>query len=67
MITSTISVSLFPIDNRKISTIVRTDMGKQQLQEYLDEKNAFRAMTKAHYYECPMVPDKAKAYRDNYI
>ena len=50
MITSTLSLSLFPKDKRKIKDHVRVEMNQDDVDEYIDEKNAFRSMDKEHSY-----------------
>ena len=67
MITSTISMSIFPNDKRLISLNNRTDMTQRQITEYIDSKNAFQAMCKEHYYKAPAIRDKDKLLRDNYL
>ena len=67
MITSTTSLSMFPKDNRQISRIFRSDMEYDEIQEFVDEKNTFKAMCKQHAYRVPTIRDKDKEYRDNYI
>lgn len=67
MITSTTSLSMFPKDNRLISRIFRAEMEYDEIQEFVDEKNTFKAMCKQHAYKVPYIRDKDKEFRDNYI
>ena len=67
MISSTLSMSVFPKDKRKISQKMRALYSKDQLQEYIDEKNAFLSMVKENDYQSAKVRDKDKDYRDNYL
>jgi hypothetical protein len=46
MITSTLSMSIFPKDKRIIMHQKRALMSRAELREYLDEKQAFQAMCK---------------------
>jgi len=67
MVTSTISMNIFPIDRRQISQVQRVQMGKDDLIQYIDEHNAFKAMCKENEYTVPKLRDKDKYYRDNYL
>jgi len=46
MISSTLSMSVFPKDKRKISQKMRAKFTKEELREYVDEKNSFVSMVK---------------------
>ena len=66
MITSTISMSLFPKDQRLIEQHMRVYMDQMQLIDFVDEKNAFLSMMKEHDYQVQKTREKDKEYRDNY-
>lgn len=44
MITSTLSLSLFPKDRRRVEDYHRANMTKSELKDYVDESNAFKAL-----------------------
>lgn len=72
MITSTLSISLFPKDKRIIMTkkraLLSTDPSNAfSIQSLIDEKNAFNALVKEHYYQNGLVKDKEKEYTDAYM
>ena len=67
MITSTLSMSIFPKDKRLIQNKMRSLMSKEEIKDMIDEKNAFDAMCKDHQYTSYMLKDKEKEYRDNYL
>jgi hypothetical protein len=67
MITSTICMSLYPIDKRKISQHMASKFNERELREYVDEKNAFKALMNEHRYRAPMTRDKDKEYKDTYL
>lgn len=48
MITSTLSLSLFPKDKRTIEHLFRTEMDQLEVDEFLDERCAFDALVKEH-------------------
>lgn len=50
MITSTLSMSIFPKDQRVMINQYFAKMTQDELIEYLDEKNAFNALMKEHEY-----------------
>ena len=58
VITSTISINLFPKDKRIISRCHRALMTDQQLQEFTDERCAFLALQKETQYSQFNVRDK---------
>ena len=64
MITSTLSLSLFPKDKRQIEKFDRTRMTYEELKEFQDERNAFKAMSKEFNYETRKVNEKEKPYND---
>lgn len=51
MITSTLSMSLNPKDKRDLSGVDRTLLNRDELDEFIDEKNAFRSMSQEFFYE----------------
>lgn len=69
MITSTLSISMFPKDKRFIQARKRAEfqMNRKKLQEYVDEKNAFNALVKELQYKNRTVRDKEKEYTDAYM
>ena len=67
MITSTLSMSLFPKDKRQIEHLFRTEMDQQEIDEYLDEKCAFNALVKEHENSRGFVREKDNKYRHNYV
>jgi hypothetical protein len=50
MVTSTLSISMFPKDKRIIMCKKRAHMNNHMIREYIDEKNAFNALVKEHMY-----------------
>ena len=48
MITSTLSMSIFPKDKRQINKQYYGLMSDKELIEYFDEKNSFYSMVKEH-------------------
>ena len=50
MITSTLSISLFPKDKRLVEKILRVKMGPEEVKDYIDEKCAFQSMVKENQY-----------------
>ena len=42
-------------------------MKKEDLVEYIDEKNSFKAMLKEYQYQKGTIRDKDKGYRDVYL
>lgn len=69
MITSTLSISMFPKDKRLIQARKRAEFqtDDKKLQEYVDEKNAFTALVKELQYRNRTVRDKEKEYTDAYM
>lgn len=67
LITSTVSLSLFPLDMRRISKIKRSEMSTSELNNYIDEKLSFKALAKDHVYKTPQKRDKDKEFKDNYL
>ena len=63
MITSTLSMSIFPKDKRAIQNQYFALMKEESLIDYLDERNAFNALVKEHEYQI----GKAKEYKENYM
>lgn len=66
MITSTISMSLFPKDQRMIEQHMRVYMDELQMIDFVDEKNAFQSMIKEHGFQVQRQREKDKEYRDTY-
>ena len=66
MVTSTLSMSIFPKDKRLIERIVRHKMEQAELREFTDQRNAFNALAKEHIYQYGQTKDKEKDYRDTY-
>ena len=50
MITSTLSMSIFPKDQREINKQYFGLMSNSELTEFIDEKNAFNSLVKEHSY-----------------
>ena len=50
MITSTISMSIFPKDLRKMQQMYFANMNKRDIFDYIEQKNAFSAMVKELSY-----------------
>lgn len=48
MITSTLSMSIFPKDQRVIKAVAFAKMNQEELNDYIDEKQAFKALVKEH-------------------
>jgi len=67
MITSTLSMSIFPKDKRVIESQKRALFTRAQLREYIDEKSAFQALVKEHAYQVGTVKEKEKEFGDNYM
>jgi hypothetical protein len=67
MVTSTMAISLFPVDRRIIANIDKSMMTREQKDEFIDEKNAFNALVKEHSYKNRRLRDKEKEYRDTYL
>ena len=67
LITSTLSMTMYPKDKRMINLKKRALLSKNEIQDYIDERSAFQAMVKEHEYQCRNVRDKDKDYRDNYL
>tara|TARA_B110001469_G_scaffold90400_1_gene85826 strand:+ start:1182 stop:1640 length:459 start_codon:yes stop_codon:yes gene_type:complete len=67
MITSTLSMSIFPKDKRAIQNQYFAQMEEESLIDYLDERNAFNALVKEHEYQIGKVKDKEKEYKENYM
>jgi hypothetical protein len=66
ILSSTLAVSLFPKDQRKIEHKFRSEMSEAKIREFVDEKNAFNAMLREHIYQTRKVRVKDKMYRENY-
>lgn len=59
-------MSLFPKDKRELNNVNRTLMNREELDEYIDEKNAFRSMSQEFFYENRNVKEKDMPYKDVY-
>ena len=59
-------MSLAAKDKRKISNIDRTIMTREELEEYIDEKNAFKSMYQEYSMENRKLKEKDKPYKDVY-
>lgn len=66
MITSTLSMSLFPKDKRKIDTVIRVNLDQEDIDEYMDNKCAFNSMVKNHVYKCGHTREKDIELSQNY-
>lgn len=66
VITSTISINLFPKDKRLISRQYRALMSDEQLQEFVDERAAFISLQKETEYSQFRIRDKDKDFGDYY-
>ena len=44
-----------------------SQFNERELREYVDEKNAFKALMKEHRYKAPLMRDKDKEYKDTYL
>ena len=66
-VTSTLSLSLIPKDNREIIHHHRARLSYKQLQNYIDERNTFLAMKKEHFYRLGHVNQKTQAYNEIYM
>lgn len=72
MITSTLSISLYPKDKRIIMSKKRAHLSTDptnhfSIKSLIDEKNAFNALVKEHYYQNGLVKDKEKEFTDAYM
>jgi len=67
MITSTMSMSMFPKDKRIIMIKKRAHMNNHMIREYIDEKHAFNAEVKELMYKQPAIKEKQKEYSDVYM
>lgn len=50
MITSTLTMSIFPKDMRAINNQYYALMKPQEIMDYIDEKNAFKSLVKEYQY-----------------
>lgn len=66
IISSTLSVSLFPKDQREIDKYFRIKMDEDERTDFIDERNAFNAMLKEHFHHNKKVRQKDNFYRENY-
>ena len=64
---STIQMSLNPIDKRDIAKVKRGYMSKEQIKEYVNERNHFKRMCVDLDSKTKYVREKDKEFRDNYF
>ena len=64
---STIQMSLNPIDKRDIAKVKRGSMSKEQIKEYVNERNQFKRMCVDLDSKTKYVREKDKEFRDNYF
>ena len=50
ILSSTLAVSLFPKDQRRIEECFRIEMDDTEMKDFIDEKNAFNSMLAEHVY-----------------
>lgn len=67
MITSTLSMSIFPKDKRMIQNVHLANMNEDELIEYIDQKNAFKALNKEIEYQIGIIKEKDKEFKENYM
>lgn len=67
MITSTLSMSIFPKDKRMIQNVHLANMNEDELVEYIDQKNAFKAHSKEYEYQNGIMKEKDKDFKENYM
>mmetsp|Transcript_20713 Transcript_20713/g.31747 ORF Transcript_20713/g.31747 Transcript_20713/m.31747 type:complete len:214 (-) Transcript_20713:4170-4811(-) len=67
IITSTLSVSMFPKDKRLIQFKMPAKMTYSELVEYVDERNAFSALVKEHKYKVLQTREKDKEFKETYM
>lgn len=67
MITSTLSMSIFPKDKRAFQSVNFALMTNDQITEYLDEKNSFAALNKEIEYQMGKMREKDKDFKENYM
>ena len=60
-------MSIFPKDQRVMKKVAFAKMNQQELNDYIDERSAFQALVKEHYYKFGNTKDKDKLYRDSYV
>jgi hypothetical protein len=67
MITSTLSMSLYPRDRRKMRNFFQVKKTENELIDYIDERAAFNAMCKENNYENGTVREKDKEFKETYM
>ena len=67
MITSTLSLSIFPKDQRFINNYVVQTMAQPDIDHYIDEKKAFNAYKQQHRDETQRMREKDNMFRDTYL
>jgi hypothetical protein len=67
MITSTLSMSIFPKDKRMIQNVHLANMNEDELIEYIDQKNAFKALNKELEYQIGTIKEKDEEFKENYM
>ena len=58
---------MIPKDTRVISEIHQVNMLGEDITDYIDAKNAFKAMIKEFQYQKGNIRDKDKQFRDVYL
>lgn len=64
---STIQMSLNPVDNRDIANVKLGYMSKEQIREYVNERNVFKRMCLDLDSKQKNIREKDKEFRDNYF
>lgn len=67
VITSTLSMNLFPKDKRVINTKYRAYFDNEQLTEYIDQKAAFLSLYKETQFAQHKIRNKDMVFRGNYL
>lgn len=66
LITSTLSINLFPKDKRTMIAHDRITMDQDEYDEYIDERCMFRSIIKENAYQSSFQKEKTNTYRTNY-
>ena len=66
-ITSTLSLNLFPKDQRKINNLNYYKMTEHDYFLFLNEKNFFKKLEKEHIYKFGHSKDKDQIYRNKFV
>ena len=67
MITSTLSMSLYPKDNREIKNHCQVLLDGEGITEYLNEKALFQSTAKETQYEFGSTKEKEKEFKETYM